>query len=119
MEGNYPSSDNILMPIIPIPLDPGLRVITINEQKIDLFKPLLYSLEAEFVYPSYAPIVNFVYCAVCHPFYGVKTLEATKVEWVNQPKLSLGRHYLTERNGRGALGNSDLDHAPPAIGPFP
>src|SRR5215469_8700594 len=107
------------MPVIPILLNSRFGVISIQKQKVDWIDPTRYCLEAKFIYPNYAPIVNIVYCVVCHAFHGVESLHATEVERVNQPKASLWRHYLADCGSGGALRDSDLNQARFSTCPFP
>jgi hypothetical protein len=83
-----------------------------------LIDPVLHRLEAKFVYPNNAPIINIVYCPVCRAFHSVKALHTTEVERVNQPKASLGRHHAAERDSGGTLRNTNLYQARPSGCPF-
>jgi len=58
-------------------------VITIYKQKIYLIDPTPHRLEAKFVYPNNAAILDTANCPVRYAFHSVKTLHATEVKRVN------------------------------------
>jgi hypothetical protein len=118
MESDHATRDDVFMPVIPIPLNPWFRVITIHKQKVYFIVPICYRLEAKFVYPNNTPIVNLTYCPVCYAFHSVQTGHTTEVERINQPKAPLGRHSLAKSGSGGALCNSDLNQSRPASCPF-
>src|SRR6266568_546027 len=52
VESDHATRHYKTIPVVPIPLDSWLRVVSIDEKKVDLIMPVFCRIETEFLYPN-------------------------------------------------------------------
>ena len=94
VEGDQTTGQDEWMPLIPIPLDSWLGVVTIYKQKINLIMPISCRVKAELLDPDDSSIAATPNRSVCRSPGGVDTRSTAQVKGVYQPERSVGRHRL-------------------------